>query len=224
MIDGGPGIDTITGGSGNDTIIGGPGADLLGGGGGFDTLTYEFSTGPVTYDYRDQLGTSNRGDAQDDATSGFEVVVLTSFGDVYVGGLVPLVVHAGPGNDMLTAGSARDTLFGDLGQDTLIGSASPDTFAFASVTDSLPNAPDIIRAFGLGDRIDLSAIDANLYRAGDQAFRLLASGRFTGTAGELILTKSGGNTFVSLDIDGDRVADCVIMIVGTPNLDGGLTL
>jgi len=56
-----------------------------------------------------------------------------------------------------------------------------------------------------GDKIDLSGIDANIGTADDDSFTLVAS--FTGTAGELIVTRSAGVYTVLGDVDGDGVAD-----------------
>ena len=56
---------------------------------------------------------------------------------------------------------------------------------------------------GQGDKIDLSAIDADAGTAGDQAFTFIGSGVFTGVAGQLHFDLN----FVEGDVNGDAVAD-----------------
>ena len=67
--------------------------------------------------------------------------------------------------------------------------------------------------FGTGtDKISLSAIDANVNLAGDQAFTWIGTGNFTGVAGQLRYYQSGGDTFVVGDVNGDGQADFAIQI------------
>ena len=58
-----------------------------------------------------------------------------------------------------------------------------------------------------GDRLDLSAVDADAATAGDQAFHLV--GAFTRHGGEmtLIYSASSNLTLLSLDVDGDGKPD-----------------
>ncbi len=59
-----------------------------------------------------------------------------------------------------------------------------------------------------GDRIDLSTIDANTERGGDQAFRFIGDGLYSHHAGELRFTSvRDGITTIAGDIDGDGVSD-----------------
>ncbi|HVH02833.1 MAG TPA: M10 family metallopeptidase C-terminal domain-containing protein [Amaricoccus sp.] len=81
--------------------------------------------------------------------------------------------------------------------------------------DSPTRRPDVIDAFdGGSDVIDVSAIDADSGRPGNQAFRFIHDDRFGGDAGEL---RVQGNT-LSADIDGDRQADFAIALRGQPDL------
>jgi hypothetical protein len=82
-------------------------------------------------------------------------------------------------------------------------------------TTRLPPASnyDEIMLFEHGvDKIDLSAIDADIHEDGDQAFKLVDS--FTGEAGQLdvLVTDGGANGYAYLrgDVDGDAVADLFI--------------
>ena len=80
-------------------------------------------------------------------------------------------LHGGTGRDTLEGGGGQDRLFG--GADTQV-----DRFVFRSLTDSAVGAGrDRIYQFRSGiDDIDLRAMDANITRAGDQAFAYSATG------------------------------------------------
>jgi serralysin len=68
---------------------------------------------------------------------------------------------------------------------------------------------DQIRDFsrGEGDRIDVSAIDADAFSAGNQRFSFLGSENFTGQAGQLRYQHVSTGTIVEADTNGDGVAD-----------------
>jgi serralysin len=77
----------------------------------------------------------------------------------------------------------------------------------------------VIADFQQGEKVDLSAIDANPEVAGNQAFRWLGSGDFTGRPGEAryeLLSPDGTRPAVSLmvDVDGDRTFGLLITIEG----------
>lgn len=70
-----------------------------------------------------------------------------------------------------------------------------------------------------GDTIDLSAVDAvrgNTVGGEfiDDAFTWLGTGAFSGAAGEARYEIRRGSTFVFLEVDGERGADMVILLVG----------
>ena len=80
-----------------------------------------------------------------------------------------------------------------------------------SCSDSAADADgDTIKGFQPGDKIDLSAIDANTGASGNQSFVLFAGNLFT-SAGQVIVTqevKDGmDHTFVSGNTNNDTVAD-----------------
>jgi Ca2+-binding RTX toxin-like protein len=103
-----------------------------------------------------------------------------------------------------------DTLIGGIGGDVLKGGAGNDTFVYTSIADSTVAAAgkDTIGDFTTGDKIDLSAIDA------DTAFIFsTAPGPFSGTHGELkVLAAGGGVYLVYADINGDKTADFAINV------------
>ena len=92
---------------------------------------------------------------------------------------------------MIIGGIGNDTLAGGGGADTLTGGAGANRFVF-SVADlgSSDEITDFSHAHG--DKIDLSAIDANSGVAGDQAFSFIGTGGSTHVAGQLHYSSSGG--------------------------------
>jgi Ca2+-binding RTX toxin-like protein len=131
------------------------------------------------------------------------------------------VLDGGAGNDYLSGGAGNDTLIGGPGADTMYGGDGADTFVFKSVSDfGTGSALDLIGDFSSaqGDKIDLSAIDANTQQAGVQDFTWIGTGAFTGHAGELNYKASGGYLLVSGDLNGDKVADVQFLVYGVTSL------
>jgi Ca2+-binding RTX toxin-like protein len=121
------------------------------------------------------------------------------------------------GDDTIDGGNGNDTLIGGAGGDSLTGGRGNDTFRYLAVADS--DGADLDRITNLAgkDRIDLSQIDAKANRAGDQKFELVEE--FTGKAGQLVVTfhttgEHAGDTTVELHVDGDGIADALILITG----------
>lgn len=199
---GGFGFDRLFGGTGNDFLDGGLGADTLDGGAGNDTL----------------LG----GDGNDRLLGGLDADRLFggSGNDFLDGSIGGDRLEGGAGNDTLAGGAGNDALFGGLGNDRLVGGTGKDQlagglgadqFVFTNRLDSGAGAAgrDIIIDFNRaqGDKIDLSAIDANLRLAGNQAFEFVGTDGFSGSAGELRYQQTNGTTLIFADMDGDRRAD-----------------
>jgi hypothetical protein len=126
------------------------------------------------------------------------------------------------GNDSIDGGGGADRITGGVGADTLTGGAQGDVFVFTSLSDSTPALAgrDRIADFAAsqGDRIDLSAIDADSLTAGDQAFVLVAED-FTGVAGEISIASWGTTRLVRADIDGDGVTDFAVTVVSSAALE-----
>ena len=108
------------------------------------------------------------------------------------------------------------------GKDTLTGGAGADRFVYGAVAESEVGAnADRITDFNHaeGDRIDLSAIDANTAVADNQAFTFIGNAAFTHHAGELrFAVLSPGVTAIAGDVNGDGVSDFHIQLTGTPAL------
>ncbi|MGK9237276.1 calcium-binding protein [Inquilinus limosus] len=217
------GNDTLRGGTGDDKLEGGGGADILDGGSGTDSAYYDKSGGGVTIDLA--AGTAAGGEAQGDRLIGVENIYgAANYGDRITGDaaanfLVGLggndVLDGGVGNDRLDGGLEDDRLTGGAGADLLKGSLGAEIFVYRSVADSTIDRAgrDTIVDFyhSQGDRIDLSAIDADGNAAnGNNAFTFIAGGVFTGAGHELIALAGAGKTTVYGDIDGDGQADFAI--------------
>jgi hypothetical protein len=124
-------------------------------------------------------------------------------------------VITGSGSDTITASNAVNVMNAGAGKDT-----------FNFLTTAAANG-DTILGFEPGDRLDLSAIDANAGKAGDQQFTLVTGAAFT-AAGQLSVTfESGADgdfTIIRGNVDGNMGADFEIAIEGHQHLtDANLT-
>jgi Ca2+-binding RTX toxin-like protein len=212
------GSDTLSGGSGNDTLYGGSGADTLNGGSGADTASYAGSFEGVFVSLAHNL--ARFGDAEGDRFGGIENFTGSDHDDDLWGDDGVNVLSGGDGHDsikgfggddLLYGEDGNDTLYGGEGKDLMYGDAGADTFKFASVAEAQPlgyGFTDYIPDFNQaeGDRIDLSAIDANTSVAGNQAFSFIGNGvEFSGAAGEVRFNTVYG--FLEGDVNGDGAAD-----------------
>ena len=124
------------------------------------------------------------------------------------------------GDDLLDGGAGSDILIGGAGADQLLGGAGSDRFRYDAASESAVGSHDMIFDFSRGqsDRIQLTGVDANTTIAGDQNFAFIGTAAFAGVAGQLRYEKSGGDTFVYGDLDGDSVADFQLQINGELNM------
>jgi len=199
---GGAGDDVLDGGAGNDVLEGGAGADTLTGSDGIDTVSYASSSAAVTVVMG---GVSSGGDADGDTMSGIEQVMGSAFNDSITGD--------GNANTLWGLGG-DDTLTGGVGADTLKGGAGNDSFAYVSLADSTVAlaGKDTIIDFQTGDKIDLSAIDADSNPdTGDTAFTF-GAGAFTG-AGEIRVLAFANNRYgVYIETTGDQQPESIINV------------
>jgi len=129
--------------------------------------------------------------------------------NVIIGNDAANILRGGAGADILTGGKGADLLYGGEGQ---------DTFVFRLVADSSPilkNA-DQIKDFD-GDRIDLSAIDADVSQSGKQDFHFGGSNK-QAQPNSVTWYVNGNNTIVQADVDGNTTPDFFIQLSGAPNL------
>lgn len=235
--------DILTGEDGDDTLYGYAGADVLDGGGGGDALYGGMGDDSYHVDSRGDRVIELAGEGYDTvhtsvsmaiptavealvAAAGAAVTLTGSSGaDTLIGNDLANTLRAGPNDDVLDGGGGDDVLQGSHGLDQLTGGAGADTFLYLAMTDSRADRPDLIADFDpLADVIDLSGIDANTSVAGDQAFAWV--GALTGQAGQATLTYSAGAdlTVLSLDANGDGVAEFKVEIAGHVTTDGGFIL
>ncbi len=213
--------DSLTGNAAANILQGLTGADLLNGGGGNDTASYTGALGGgVSVNLA--TGAATGSDAQGDQLLSIENLIGSSGSDALTGSSIANVLNGGSGNDALTGGAGADRLIGGLGKDALIGGTSGDAFVFAFASESSVGANrDRIADFshGQGDRIHLSALDANPALAGDQGFSFIGKGAFSAT-GQVRFFAEGDHTVVEVNTAGSNGAELQVELAGHINLVG----
>ncbi len=142
----------------------------------------------------------------------------TSKADDLAGGNGNDRLYGKSGNDMLRGEDGNDYLRGHAGSDILIGGKGADRFDFNSVSESRGGSADIIRAGDgaaafegvgkrSGDRIDVSGIDANTGKGGNQTFDFGGTGK-----GDLSVVDQGKYTLVRANIDNDKAFEFQLLI------------
>ncbi len=117
-------------------------------------------------------------------------------------------LYAGAGNDVINSGSGKDMVFGGLGADIFNFSDRLEVSATAANHDRIMD-------FASGqDVINLSLIDADPSRAGNQAFHFLGQSGFDGKAGALRVWQTSGGIEVACDLNGDGQADLAFTLSG----------
>jgi Ca2+-binding RTX toxin-like protein len=156
-------------------------------------------------------------------------IVETSIGFSLTGNGLGNVLGGNAGADQLVGRNGSDVLLGYAGRDILYGdgdgfSGFADIFRYTALNDSAAGAAtrDIIMDFepggieGLGDKIDLSGIDANTKVRGDQAFIFIGTDEFSSDRRKKVYaelrvdTETGPDGDFSVlegDINGDGRAD-----------------
>ncbi|MBF9234190.1 M10 family metallopeptidase C-terminal domain-containing protein [Microvirga sp. BT350] len=146
-----------------------------------------------------------------------KVITGSKGNDVLRGGDGDDLVLGGQGNDKLFGDAGDDTLDGGAGTDILVGGAGADVFRFSGKSDSSPGKNrDVILDFMQGaDKIDLSGIDANTRKKGDDSFNTLLSAKekFT-AAGQMRYDAKKG--ILSLNTDKDAAAEFEIHLKNKP--------
>lgn len=231
-------LSTLTGGNASDTFVMESqmsGFDVLDGGGGYDTLelngflqaNFDFAGNHVmNFEHITLTGEAASLTLTDDVVQWGEMQIdvqwytaltfdgsaETSASFVVTGGDMSDDLQTGGGFDSLIGGYGDDRLTGHGGADDLRGGEGSDTFVYVRTTDSKVKAPDVIHDLTAEDVIDLSAIDAKVGKAGNQAFHLVSA--FDGHAGEVMVHYDpvSAQTQISLDVDGDARADAMILI------------
>ncbi len=205
----------LYGGSGNDILLGG-GSSASGSGTEQDPIIFTtFQTSP------NNVIEGGSGDDVLYGAGGDDVLYGGSGNDSGVvqigGGEIPgsffykAGIYGGDGDDSLYGGKGNDLLDGGLGKDHQYGGQDADTFVFNDILDSSKkkSLADVIHDFEHKlDKIDLSGIDANETKAGDQDFDYIKKKKFSDEAGELRYKKG----YLMGDTDGDGKKDFAIKV------------
>jgi serralysin len=216
---------------GNDVFYSAGFSNYINGGNGNDTVSYAIQDSDPDLAGQGVYVSLSRGYAETYGTSYHEQLISvenatgtgaaddiygSSSANVLKGNDGSDLVYGLRGNDRMYGGSGDDFLSGGAGADRLWGGNGADTFIFSKVSDSTPLSRDIIYDFssGQGDNLDLSSIDANAWRSGNQAFTFINSSSFSEHAGELRYSRG----MLSGDVDGDGQADFQIKLDGAPRL------
>ncbi len=214
----GGGADQVYGGDGNDKLYGGDGDDDMHGDGGNDTVNGE--AGNDTLVGNAGADTMDGGDGDDDVRGGDD-------NDVVKGGAGNDHVYGDAGADDVQGGIGDDWVYGGAGADRLSGGAGADHFVFVDGDlGSTLATSDTITDFKTvqGDVLDFSGIDANTTLGGDQGFSIVGS--FGHHAGEMTMAYNAGinATVISMDTNGDGVADYVLQLTGAVTSTAGWVL
>lgn len=99
------------------------------------------------------------------------------------------------GADTIIGRTGDDTIIGGLGADTLSGAGGADTYIYEDTGESAPGASDTITDFrqAHGDRIDLSAIDADPSTGADDSFVFQAAQSSAPVEGAVTWRKDAAN-------------------------------
>ncbi|MCR6500856.1 hypothetical protein MUO32_17585 [Shinella sp. CPCC 101442] len=204
--------NALWGGSGNDILIGRGGADRLVGDAGKDTVSYTHANKGVTANLANS--SLNTNDAKGDTYKSIENLTGSKYADKLYGDSGKNVLAGGSGNDKLKGDKGNDKLYGGSGADDLYGGSGQDAFVFKSKADltTSKTATDTIFDFSQSEKdiIDLSAIDTNTTKSGNQTFTFIKSDGFHGKAGELRYEKKAADTYVYGDTDGNGKANFVL--------------
>lgn len=237
VLDGGSGADRMIGGAGNDIYFADNAGDILveNANEGLDTV-YSTITYTVSANVENLLlfgntaidGTGNEiankivgnsannvlsGRAGNDSLFGAvgnDILDGGDGGDTLIGDEGSDTLYGGDGADVLVGGAGDDGLVGGLGADNISGGAGADRFVFRlGDLDANASNSDVITDFSRneGDKIDLSAFDADPATASRDALIFVGSAAFTKRAGELRVDSSGSYQVVSGDLNGDGIAD-----------------
>ena len=239
LLDGGAGIDTLSGGDGNDTLDGGTGADIMTGGAGNDVY-YVDDAGDQTIELAGEGVDIVRASVSWTLGANIEQLELQGTGNIngtgnelanrLTGNSGNNVLSGLAGVDTILGGDGNDTIIGGAGNDLMTGGAGADTFAILQESVYFSKAPagkslEIDFVYDLskaeGDKLDLSAIDADSNTLGNQAFHLVGAFTKHGAEMTLVYSAASNQTVLSLDVDGDGKADYQMKITGDVHLDSG---
>ena len=150
------------------------------------------------------------------------MIDLSSTGDAANDMFVAIAnIEGSSHDDTLIGDVAANVLTGGKGRDTLNGGKGKDVFAYRKPNESPVGAAnsDQIVGFEPGtattsvDKIDLSAIDANSTKGGNQGFAFRGTKPFNGPS-QIRLLKSGANLVIQGNVNASLAADFEIVLKG----------
>jgi trimeric autotransporter adhesin len=212
--------NTLVGLDGDDILDGAAGGDTMRGGAG-DDVYYVESLNDLVVENAAEGNDTVYSNINYTLTANTENLVLTGTETVngignasanqITGNSVANTLSGLAGNDAIDGAGGNDLIKGGLGQDMLTGGDGDDTFEFDVLADSVVGSADLIMDFATGDRIDLSAIDANSTIGGNQTFVLDDDG--VAAAGEVRVVNVDEGVF-RLDVytNGDTTVDMSITV------------
>jgi Ca2+-binding RTX toxin-like protein len=216
--------DVVNGGGGADIVaLRGDYTVLLGSAAltGIETLSLisafdtRFGALGADYDYDITLNDANVAAGQTFTVNGANLAANETMdidGSAESNGILRLL--AGAADDILVGGAGNDLIHGGLGADTLTGGLGNDIFRYQTADDSTATGRDGIQDFRIGDRIDLSRIDAIEGTPANDAFNFVGTAAFTNTAGELRFQNEAATIWkVQGDVDGDGTADIEFLVI-----------
>ncbi|MBX9456491.1 MAG: M10 family metallopeptidase C-terminal domain-containing protein [Rhizobium sp.] len=149
-------------------------------------------------------------------------IVGTGLGEDLSGTAAGEIIWGLGGSDTIEAGAGNDFLVGGAGGDALWGQGGSDTFYyFASGDSPFKNGKfDTIMDFSRadGDLIDVSSIDANSRKGGNQTFRFDAQGDGWAKTGQISYWINDGETHIYGNTDKDRKAEFYAVLDGAIDL------
>jgi serralysin len=220
------GEDVLVGGAGSDVLEGGEDGDDLFGGDGFDVASYLFATKGVWADL--SLGKGMTNEAKGDTFDSIEGLLGSQHNDDLFGDGGANMINGQNGDDNIFGYAGDDELYGDKGNDDISGGAGRDEmwggqgadwFLFSDIAHTSKHVAqmDVIHDFnyGLGDRIRLDGIDANIKVDGDQAFEFIYMQEFTeGVPGQVHYYHQDGNTIIEMQTGENKDPEGGIVLIG----------
>ncbi|WP_140456448.1 M10 family metallopeptidase C-terminal domain-containing protein [Amaricoccus solimangrovi] len=122
------------------------------------------------------------------------------------------LLYGNQGDDSLYGSDASDQLIGGQGADYLKGGGGEDAFVFMWAREGRDER-DQVADFHIGeDKIDLSEIDANVFRTGDQAFRFSGPDDWHGNG--RVWLEDVGKTTTLVHVDTGRTEMTIALLDG----------
>lgn len=194
---------------GNDSFFSVGWQNLFNGGAGIDTISYRPRDDDLTQGGSGVTIDLAQGFAQTGANRRETLVSIEN------------ATGSGAG-DVLIGSDVANRVEGAGGFDEMTGRGGADRFVFARLAHSALSQDnfDLVTDFSRaeGDKIVVSAMDANSTATGNQAFSFIGAAGFAGRAGQLRFDVLEGGVMVRGDVNGDGFADFQIGFLGLSSL------